>query len=91
MERLALSVWIALAVVTLAGTANADDHSMATSRFPKLPVPAGDSLTEAKAELGRRLLYEKQVSPRHPPGCKAIEQYRSLCLLALGRGTKAWK
>jgi hypothetical protein len=73
MERLVLSVWMALAVATLAGAANAADQPMATPRFPKLPVPAGDSLTEAKAELGRRLLYEKQVPPRHRPGCSRCQ------------------
>ena len=89
MERLALSLWIALAVVTLAGSVNADDQPIATPRFPKLPVPAGDSVTQSKAELGRRLLYENQVSARLVPGCSGCQLGCRHSDLVLGRGSEA--
>ena len=68
MERLALSLWIALTAVTLAGSHGRDEVSAPRS-FPKLPVPAGNSITEAKGNLARRLFHDKQLSPANDTSC----------------------
>ena len=67
MERLVLSVWLAIVAATLAGCA--DDRVAVPAGFPNLPVPAGNMLTEARAEPGRRLFYDKQVSRAGEVAC----------------------
>ena len=69
MERLALSLWVALTVSTLAGCADAEFRVPVPEGFPALPVPAGNSLSEARVELGRRLFYDKQLSRTKEIAC----------------------
>jgi cytochrome c peroxidase len=53
---------------SLAGCA--DDYQVAVPPgFPSLPVPAGNMLTEARVDLGRRLFYDKQVSRTGEVAC----------------------
>ena len=69
MERLALSLWIGLTAVTLAGSINADRDVPTARGFPKLPVPAGDLLTEARGNLARSMFYDRQVFPTNDLCC----------------------
>jgi hypothetical protein len=60
MARLALSVWVALTVLTL--IACVDDRSATRwAELPKLPVPAGDSLADVRLNPGKRLVYDQRV------------------------------
>ena len=68
MERLVLSVWLAIVAATLAGCAD-DDRVVVPAGFPNLPVPAGNMLTEARVEPGRRLFYDRQVSRAGEVAC----------------------
>ena len=68
MEKLVLSVWLTIVAGSLAGCA--DDYQVAVpAGFPNLPVPAGNMLTEARVELGKRLFYDKQVSRTGEVAC----------------------
>jgi len=69
MERLALSLWTALTVVTLAGSLNAAPVARAPRAFPKLPVPAGAMLTETPANLVPRPLYDGPIFLPNDRGC----------------------
>ena len=69
MERLALGLWMALTVVTLAGYVGADHRVPAPRGFPTLPVPAGNLITEGRANLGKRLPYDEQLSPTNDISC----------------------
>jgi cytochrome c peroxidase len=71
MERLALGLWIALTVVTLAGYVGADNHVPAPRGFPTVPLPAGNLITEGRGNLGRRLSYDKQLSPTNDISCSS--------------------
>lgn len=63
-----LSVWLTVVAGTLAGCAG--DYQVAVpAGFPNLPVPAGNMLTEARVELGKRLFYDKQVSRTGEVAC----------------------
>jgi hypothetical protein len=59
MERIALAVWVLLAVGILASCAESDRAR--TPPFPKLPVPAGSALTDAEAALGTQLFPDNQI------------------------------
>ena len=68
MEKLVLSVWLTVVAGSLASCA--DDYQVAVPPgFPALPVPAGNMLTEARVELGKRLFYDKQVSRTGEVAC----------------------
>jgi cytochrome c peroxidase len=73
MERLALVVWIALTAATL--VACDDDRSdplvAVPDGFPALPVPAGNSLNEARVSLGKRLFYDEQLSRTREISCNS--------------------
>jgi hypothetical protein len=69
MERLALSLWLALTVGTLAGAPAARHQAPLRASFPKLPVPAGDSLSEGRVELGRRSFHDRQLTHTTGIGC----------------------
>ena len=69
MERLALGLWIALTVVTLAGYVGTDHRTPAPRGFPKLPVPAGTLITEARGAIGRRLSDNEQPSLPNDISC----------------------
>ena len=69
MERLALSLWLALVVSTLASCADANYQVAVPAGFPELPVPAGNALTESRVSLGKRLFYDKQVSRTQEIAC----------------------
>ena len=71
MERLALGLWMALTVVTLAGYVGADHRVAAPHGFPAVPVPAGNLITEARGNLGRRLPYDEQLSPTNDISCSS--------------------
>ena len=61
MERLALSVWLTVVAGTLAVCAD-DDQVAVPAGSPKLPVPAGNMLSEARVAVGKRLFYDKPAS-----------------------------
>lgn len=65
MEKLALSVWLALLFGT--GVANHQPTSVFEG-FPALPVPAGNTLTEAQEEPRKGLVYDRRASSA-PPSC----------------------
>src|SRR3954471_11801246 len=69
MERLALSLWTALTVVTLAGSLKAAPVARAPRTFPKLPVPAGAMLTETSGTLVPRPLYDGPLFLPNDRGC----------------------
>jgi cytochrome c peroxidase len=69
MERLALGLWMALTVVTLAGYVGDDQRAPAPRGFPRVPLPAGNLITEARGNLGRRLSYDEQLSPTNGISC----------------------
>lgn len=69
MERLVLGLWIALAGVTLAGYVRTDERVPAPLSFPKVPPPAGNLISEARANLGRRLSYDEQLAPPNDISC----------------------
>jgi cytochrome c peroxidase len=71
MERLALSLWIALTAGILAGCTNESPQVDLPAGFPTLPVPAGNSLTDARVSLGKRLFYDKQVSRTSEISCSS--------------------
>lgn len=68
MEKLALAVWVSLLVGTSAGIAN---HQRVTvfDGFPALPVPAGNTLTEAQESLRKGLAYDRRASSTHQIPC----------------------
>lgn len=68
MEKLVLSVWLTVVAGSLASCAD-DYHVAVPPGFPALPVPAGNMLTEARVELGKRLFYDKQVSRTGEVAC----------------------
>jgi len=70
MERLALSLWTALTVVTLAGSLNAAPVARAPRAFPKLPVPAGAMLTETPDSLARPSFPDGPIFLPEPPLCR---------------------
>jgi len=72
VERLALSVWLTVVAGTLAGCAD-DDQVALPATFPRLPVPAGNMLTEARVELGKRLFYDKPVSGTGAVACAVCQ------------------
>lgn len=70
--RRALLVWLACASV-LAGTAP-DCSADAAARgaafgLPPLPVPADNPITAAKAALGRKLFFDRRLSPNRTMSC----------------------
>lgn len=69
MERLALSLCVALTAGVLAGCGNDFYQAPVPAGFPELPVPAGNALTEARVALGKRLFYDKQLSRTHEVAC----------------------
>jgi len=71
MERLALSLWVVLTVGTLASCGDADYQVAVPAGFPELLVPAGNSLTEARVNLGKRLFYDKQLSRTQEIACSS--------------------
>jgi hypothetical protein len=68
MARLALSVWVALTVLTLIACFD-DRPATRWATFPKLPVPAGDSFAEARLNPGNRLVYDQRVSRTQGSSC----------------------
>jgi hypothetical protein len=69
MEGLALFVWLAVAVGTFAGSAGEHRGSTPEGGFPAVPVPAGNSLGEARANLGKQLLLDTQLAGTLGPSC----------------------
>ena len=61
MERLVLSVWLTVVAGTFAGGADRI-QAAAPNGFPTLPVPAGNMLTEARADLRSRLFFDKPLA-----------------------------
>jgi NADPH:quinone reductase-like Zn-dependent oxidoreductase len=85
MERLALLVWLTAVAGVLAGSA--DDRPVAApARFPKLPVPAGDMLTEGRVELGTRLSFDERGARSGKVACTSCQRgWRTL-----SAGVSAW-
>jgi hypothetical protein len=77
MEKLALVVWVALLVGASAGVAN---HQRATvfEGYPTVPVPAGNTLAEARTNLGKGILHDSRASSTNQPTCSACQQGRLL-------------
>ena len=75
MEKLALAVWVGLLVGTSAGVAN---HQRATvfEGYPSLPVPAGNTLAEARMNLGKGILQDSRASATNQPSCSICQQAR---------------
>ena len=69
MERLALSLWVVLTVGTLASCEDGNYEVAVPAGFPDLPIPAGNGLTEARVNLGKRLFYDKQLSRTQEIAC----------------------
>jgi len=89
MERLALSLWFVLTTAVLAGCADGRNVAPLSSGFPALPVPAGNTLTEARVNVDQRLFYDKQVSRTHGVSCSDCQGPRPNRLPAVpyGRGS----
>jgi hypothetical protein len=73
MERLALTVWTALLVLTLARYSA--DAAPSIDYVP-LPAPAGDTVSEAPATVRKRLLEEKDPLLTRQLGCVQCESHR---------------
>jgi len=69
MEGLALFVWLALAVGTFAGAASERRGPRPDDGFPAVPVPAGNSLSEARQPLGKGLFPDPQIARPQEPAC----------------------
>jgi len=68
MERIVLIVWVALMAGTLAG--GADDHQRAVPvDVPSMPIPAGDTLSSARARSASRTPPDGHVRNAHRPTC----------------------
>jgi cytochrome c peroxidase len=82
LERLALSLWLALAATTFAGSGKDQPGARPTS-FPRLPVPAGNGLSDARASLSRQLFYDQQLTVTGGVACTSCQQDR--------RSARAWR
>jgi cytochrome c peroxidase len=75
MEKLALVVWVALLVGASAGAAN-DQPATVFEGYPTVPVPAGNTLSEARMNLGKGILHDIRASATNQPACSACQQAR---------------
>jgi cytochrome c peroxidase len=75
LEKLALAVWVCLLVGASAGAGN---HQRATvfEGFPTIPVPAGNTLAEARMNLGKGILHDSHTSGTNQPACSTCQQAR---------------
>ena len=71
MERLALAIWLTLTAAMLAGCSDERHVAPLPDGFPALPVPAGNTLTDARVNIGKRLFYDRQVARKREVSCSS--------------------
>jgi cytochrome c peroxidase len=75
LEKLALAVWVALLVGASTGVAN---HLRSTmfEGYPAVPVPAGNTLAEARSNLGKDIFEDRRAPSTNEPACSTCQQAR---------------